>query len=258
MSTLPKSLQYIYGCFYFIDREDYRFSEKVGIHQVNEHMGLPGSCSGPRSDMPVFSQPPSPASLSNLLPRKLGVMGNTVGGVREGLDITEARNYRPAFSMLTSSTSLVTSRKGRSRSKASMKRSSSQTGAALPPGNRSCSTSPTKAGSNATPNRIHQRVILRDYSKPIYEASSRAALLDTLEGCIKRHESLLKVGLLHRDISINNLIINEDEENSSWPSFLIDLDLVIRERTYLLKCPQCPKRACPKCQADIRRKRYRH
>jgi len=41
---------------------------------------------------------------------------------------------------------------------------------------------------------------------------------------------LYKAGFLHRDISINNLMINEDDNNPSWPSFLIDLDLAIREQ----------------------------
>lgn len=36
-------------------------------------------------------------------------------------------------------------------------------------------------------------------------------------------------GLLHRDISANNLMVNEDPDNSSWPAFLIDLDLAVRE-----------------------------
>src|SRR5436190_11860983 len=36
--------------------------------------------------------------------------------------------------------------------------------------------------------------------------------------------------LLHRDISITNLMINEDDDNPSWPSFLIDLDLAINEQ----------------------------
>jgi hypothetical protein len=35
---------------------------------------------------------------------------------------------------------------------------------------------------------------------------------------------------LQRDISVNNLIINEDNTNPSWPSFLIDLDLAIKEQ----------------------------
>jgi len=36
--------------------------------------------------------------------------------------------------------------------------------------------------------------------------------------------------MLQRDISINNLMMNEDEDNPSWPSFLIDLDLAIKEQ----------------------------
>jgi serine/threonine protein kinase len=77
---------------------------------------------------------------------------------------------------------------------------------------------------------VHRRVILRDYGKAIYKASSRSALLAALEGCIKGHEALHKEGFLHRDISINNLMINEDRNNpDSWPSFLIDLDLAIEE-----------------------------
>ena len=50
-----------------------------------------------------------------------------------------------------------------------------------------------------------------------------------LESCIEGHESLRKAGITHRDISVNNLLINEDDNNPSWPSLLIDLDLAIRE-----------------------------
>lgn len=58
-------------------------------------------------------------------------------------------------------------------------------------------------------------------------ASSRSALLAALEGCIK---SLHNAGFLHRDISINNLMINGDDNNPSWQSFLMDVDLAIREQ----------------------------
>jgi hypothetical protein len=147
--------------------------------------------------------------------------------VREGLDITEAANYRSKSSMPSATTSTVGSRRrGHSSSNTGKKRSSSCSGAPLPPSKRSCSSSPTKAASRTTQNRVHRRVIVRDYGKPVYKASSRASLFAALEGCIEGHESLRKeVGLLQRDISINNLMMNEDEENPSWPSFLIDLDL---------------------------------
>ncbi|KAL7926153.1 hypothetical protein ACQKWADRAFT_281902 [Trichoderma austrokoningii] len=149
------------------------------------------------------------------------------GNVRGGLDVTKATNYR---SEPASVASRMRQGQGRSSSTAtSKKRSSSQTDATLPPNKRRNSASPSKTTSNVIRNRIHRRVILSDYGTPIYKASSRAALLSALEGCIKGHESLYKAGFLHRDISINNLMINEDNDNPSWSSFLIDLDLAIRE-----------------------------
>ncbi|KAF2968399.1 hypothetical protein GQX73_g5137 [Xylaria multiplex] len=147
--------------------------------------------------------------------------------VRKGLDITKASNYRTGRSRnLGPLTVEAISR----NSSAGSKRSSSQTGALLPPGKRSHSgsASPTKHDNEPLPNRIHRRIVLCDWGEPIYKGSSRAALLRALEGCIQGHESLYKkAGLLHRDISINNLIINEDINKSSFSSFLIDLDLAV-------------------------------
>ncbi|KAK7732535.1 hypothetical protein SLS53_008421 [Cytospora paraplurivora] len=109
----------------------------------------------------------------------------------------------------------------------SLKRTSSQLDAALPASKRARSRSQSKPAEPPS-NRVHRRVIVRDYGKPIYLASSPSALLDAVEGCITGHESLYKAGFLHRDISINNLMINEDvKDNCSWRSFLIDLDLAI-------------------------------
>lgn len=151
--------------------------------------------------------------------------------VRKGLDITVAENYKPKRSMLPPSTIATGgSREGRNSSFADLKRSSSRTDAPLPPNKQSCSASPTKGSSNILLNRVHRRVILRDYGKPIYMASSLAALVLALEGCIEGHESLHKACFLHRDISINNLMINQDVNNPSWPSFLIDFDLAITEQ----------------------------
>lgn len=131
-----------------------------------------------------------------------GTNDDVRSNVRKGLDVTKAANCRPERSMLPPSTNTAsTPRQGRSSS-AGVKRSSSQTDAPLPSGKRSCSVSPTKTSNDALPNRVRRRVVLRDYGKPIY--------------CVEGHKSLLKqAGLLHRDISINNLIINEDNSNPS-------------------------------------------
>lgn len=110
-------------------------------------------------------------------------------------------------------------------------RSSNCTDPPLSPSKRPCSTSPINSQTTEVPNRVHRRIVLRDFGKAIYKASSRASLLAALDGCIEGHESLrMKAGILQRDISINNLLINEGDENPSWRSFLIDLDLAIKEQ----------------------------
>ncbi|KAJ3569608.1 hypothetical protein NPX13_g6027 [Xylaria arbuscula] len=148
------------------------------------------------------------------------------GNIRRGLDITRASNYRTGRAR--NLRALTVEAIPRNSSTGS-KRSSSQTGALLPRGkrSRSGSASPTKHDNEPVPNRIHRRIVLCDYGEPIYKASSRAALLAALEGCITGHEPLLKAGFLHRDISINNLMINEGNKESDLSSFLIDLDLAI-------------------------------
>jgi hypothetical protein len=152
------------------------------------------------------------------------------GNVRRGLDVTKAINYLSESAMQPPSRTVRSlSRKGRSSSAAGRKRSSSCTNAPLPPSKRTCSISPVKGG-RATADRVHRRVIVRDYGKPIYMASSKTSLLAAMEGCIVGYESLhTRAGMLQCDISPNNLMVNEDEGNHSWHSFLIDLDLAIKE-----------------------------
>lgn len=75
-------------------------------------------------------------------------------------------------------------------------------------------------------NRFHRRLILKDVGEPIWKVDSPVRLLEALEGCIKGHRALLHAGYLHRDISISNLMIN-DQNGPDRKSFLIDLDVAI-------------------------------
>lgn len=149
--------------------------------------------------------------------------------VRKGLDITKATNYKLEKSMPPlSTTGQRASRRDRSSSNTSgRKRSLSCTALPLPPSKRTCSGSPIK---HAVANRVHRRVVVRDYGKPIYKTSSIVSLLAQLEGCINGYESLhIQANMLQCDISLNNLLINEEDDNPSWPAFLIDLDLAVKE-----------------------------
>ena len=148
-----------------------------------------------------------------------GMDDDVLGNVRKRLDVTKATNYRQNRPRRSPSTNKAgPSRVGRSSSITGAKRSSRETGTFLPPSKRPCSASPTKAGSDALPNRVYRRVILSDWGIPICKAGSREALLAVLAECIEGHESLRqKAGLLHRDISLCNGI-------------LIDLGLAVKEQ----------------------------
>ncbi|OJD13994.1 hypothetical protein AJ78_05607 [Emergomyces pasteurianus Ep9510] len=151
-------------------------------------------------------------------------------GVRRGLDITKASNYCPNGSRpaLSRSGSRATRKGGNSST--SRKRSSTSIDPLMPPSKRQSVSSTRVDPKSEISNRVHRRVVVQDYGKPIYKASSRVALLEAFEGCIEGYEDLYnKTGLLQGDISPNNLMVNEDPENPSWKAFLIDLDLAIRE-----------------------------
>ncbi|WVN86082.1 uncharacterized protein L203_101240 [Cryptococcus depauperatus CBS 7841] len=154
---------------------------------------------------------------------------DVLANIRQGIDLSKAVPYPLGRSKKATAIPSATGTPSQSRSsgagvKAGVKRPSSETNVPPPPSKRSIPTSQTKTSTEMLSNRVHRRVILCDYGKPIYEASSRVALLAAMERCIAGHESLLQADFLHRDISINNLMIDEDNDNA----FLIDLDLAIR------------------------------
>ncbi|KAG6099805.1 hypothetical protein E4U30_006001 [Claviceps sp. LM220 group G6] len=161
-----------------------------------------------------------------------GIIDDVRHCIRRGLDVSTASNYQQCLSQDSSGATInVLPQSMRLTSTGmSTKLPFDQTGSALPPSKKTCSESSRNAATDretGPPNRVHRRVIVQDYGKPIYKASSRLALLACLEGCIKGHKSLYDNGVLHRDISITNLRINEDQDNPSWRSFLIDLDVAI-------------------------------
>ncbi|KAG6242348.1 hypothetical protein E4U24_005773 [Claviceps purpurea] len=157
-----------------------------------------------------------------------GMIDDVRNGVRQGLDMTTASDHRPRLPQPSSGATTKELPMRQTSIRTSTKRPLDQAGSTLPPSKRTCAKSMSISMTAAEPpNRVHRRVIVRDCGKPIYTASSRKALLACLESCIKGHKSLHDKGILHRDISINNLMINEDPGNSSRKSFLIDLDLAI-------------------------------
>ncbi|UPK91871.1 hypothetical protein LCI18_002806 [Fusarium solani-melongenae] len=98
--------------------------------------------------------------------------------IRKGLDIATATGYGPYLPAQFSNMTAEGPQEGRPST--SRKRPFSQTGLALPPSKQSRSASSSK--TTAVPlNRVHRRVIVKDYGKVIYKASSRSALLTALK-----------------------------------------------------------------------------
>ncbi|KAF2192053.1 hypothetical protein K469DRAFT_719131, partial [Zopfia rhizophila CBS 207.26] len=162
-----------------------------------------------------------------------GEMDDVRRNVRKGLSDTGGRNpfqRRPTLpDAVTSPATSSSSRPGRGRSTSTSrtitrKRSSSCVETSMPPPKRSCSNSPVKQDAYQRRNRVHRRLIMRDIGKSIYDANSLRAVLTGLLGGVKGHESLLNAKILHRDISIGNIILNDAEDDG----FLIDLDLAIK------------------------------
>ncbi|KAH8434137.1 protein kinase family protein [Aspergillus melleus] len=152
--------------------------------------------------------------------------------IRRGLDVRKAANYQPTRSEESPAANAAdTVSTGRPTNTVGRKRSSSRAGAGQPASKRTCLGSPSKRANLDVPNRVHRRVVVRDYGTPIYKARSPISMLSALESCIQGYRSLhMEAGLLQGDISTGNLILNKEEENPSWPGFLTDLDLAIREQ----------------------------
>ncbi|KAL0631052.1 hypothetical protein Q9L58_010091 [Maublancomyces gigas] len=77
-------------------------------------------------------------------------------------------------------------------------------------------------------DRIHTRVLTRK-GRSITTFTSAHELLCAFYGAIKGHRSLYENGILHRDVSINNIMIAFPDQHRSdgLTGFLIDLDMAI-------------------------------
>ncbi|EEQ91746.2 uncharacterized protein BDCG_06866 [Blastomyces dermatitidis ER-3] len=150
--------------------------------------------------------------------------------IRKGLGIPISKDEKGGFNARVRRSRAQRGKKSQG-STAGQKRSSDCMDKAFPPpSKRIQSSSPSKSAGDSAPfNRVHRRVVIRDYGKPIYESSSKAILLTGLARCIEGYMSLHdEAGLIQCDISPRNLMVNEDKNNPSWPAFLIDLDLAIK------------------------------
>ncbi|KAF8576675.1 hypothetical protein K439DRAFT_1397152 [Ramaria rubella] len=79
-------------------------------------------------------------------------------------------------------------------------------------------------------DRVHTRIVMDTYGKPIYKFSNRRELLLAFHDVIQAHRNLYQIAeILHRDVSIGNILINNDPQAVEGDrGILIDLDFAVR------------------------------
>ncbi|KAJ2928037.1 hypothetical protein H1R20_g9046, partial [Candolleomyces eurysporus] len=77
-------------------------------------------------------------------------------------------------------------------------------------------------------NRMETRLVMKCYGDPIVEFTSAKQLLCALRDAIAGHKELFKKGTLHRDVSIQNVVLGKPEAEPGDRGVLIDLDMATR------------------------------
>ncbi|KAL1693194.1 hypothetical protein GGG16DRAFT_49819 [Schizophyllum commune] len=94
-------------------------------------------------------------------------------------------------------------------------------------------------------------VILKRYGKSVTEFKSRRQLLIAFRDAINGHWNLWRINILHRDVSIHNILLGLDEAEPGWEGVLIDLDMaisVLRKKSDLEVDFRTGTRAFQSCQ----------
>lgn len=104
-----------------------------------------------------------------------------------------------------------------------------------PPGDNQRSQTP-KRPRNATLesqvvsahyNRIHGRLVLHDVGRSLENFETREQLLLALRSGIIGYCNMLQKGIMHGDISVNNIMISNPSSTSNTGGYLIDLDFAV-------------------------------
>ncbi|MCJ1430243.1 hypothetical protein MMC29_008160 [Sticta canariensis] len=77
-------------------------------------------------------------------------------------------------------------------------------------------------------NRVLTYLAISPAGRPLQEFKSVLEVLQAFRDAIRQHRELfLRRNILHRDISLNNIILTNPEQNSGCSGMLIDLDLAV-------------------------------
>ncbi|KAI0788306.1 hypothetical protein C8Q74DRAFT_1328907 [Fomes fomentarius] len=73
--------------------------------------------------------------------------------------------------------------------------------------------------------RSHMRFVVADVGRPVYKFKNTEELVTALQDAVKGHEqAYTKAGILHRDVSIGNILIVDNPSEGSFVGFIHDFD----------------------------------
>lgn len=162
------------------------------------------------------------------------VLDDITGNVMHGLDITGVKPLclRPVEPRPTHNSRppalgrLSTDPIPRPHSPAASRKRAHPTSLPLPPAKRN-SLAPGTIHTHVSFNRVHTRLITSK-GRPLYTFTTYLELLLALHGAITCHRALLRHGVLHRDISLTNILIPLSPRPDGARGLLLDLDLAVR------------------------------
>lgn len=171
-----------------------------------------------------------------------GLPDDISGNIMRGLDLTgiKALNLRPAEPRPTRSsqsfgsdryssetTRLRTLPLARPLHQPATRKRSQPRSLTQPPAKRTAGTSSSTTTESALSfNRLHTRLVTVK-GRPIHTFTSHLELLLAFHDAITCHRALLRHGVLHRDISLSNILIPLTPRADGARGILIDLDLAV-------------------------------
>ncbi|TRM70356.1 hypothetical protein BD626DRAFT_544765 [Schizophyllum amplum] len=86
-------------------------------------------------------------------------------------------------------------------------------------------------GGTGDGTKFHDRewssIVLRRYGDSIDHFKDQRQILTTFRDAIKGHQNLWDKDILHRDVSISNILMGDEDAEDGWKGVIIDLDMAI-------------------------------
>ncbi|KAF5341199.1 hypothetical protein D9611_005909 [Ephemerocybe angulata] len=86
---------------------------------------------------------------------------------------------------------------------------------------------PVDPKNSSFESRVKSRLVLEHYGSPIVHFKTRAQAIGAIRDAIIGHRNLLSKSVLHRDISLQNILLGDPDALACLRGILIDLDLAV-------------------------------